>query len=331
LIFGHCKGWQPAFSSHWSLQKFANSPQWKLKLWVPLKFHPIFDTNIFGLRDQSALRDWRFLLQHRPSHGWPLSLITALELLAGLDGIPSEKYGQLREQVQLAFDLSKGRVLDDPMPMLCREVFHVPFPDRLVAPPGRLLKRYMDMVRRANSSTQLLRGVPYQGFRASMSTVSAVNDLVSNLKKQWVNALQSMATAKNPEWRELFSQQGRRLGPEMRREIDAPSAWKTEQRLFVEALLRDLLDAKPAPALTNLVMNKFSAVLEFSTFVVRAFLTGNYSIEKHSSDVFDQFQLRYLGMERFLIVTADPDLSGRTAQSPQSARIMSFQDFLATL
>jgi hypothetical protein len=158
-----------------------------------------------------------------------------------------------------------------------------------------------------------------------------VNDLVTDLKKQWVNALEELATAKNPAWRELFREQGRRLPPEMRREIEPLSAWKTEGRAFIEHLLSDLLDTKPEPALVDVMMNKFSAVLEFSIFVLRAFLIGNYSIEKNSSDVFDQFQLRYLAIDRFVIVTGDHDLSKRTARSPQVDRIMTFHDFLQTL
>jgi hypothetical protein len=34
-------------------------------------------------------------------------------------------------------------------------------------------------------------------------------------------------------------------------------------------------------------------------FVTREFLLRNYSLEKHQSDVFDQFQLQYLAMDRF--------------------------------
>ena len=141
-----------------------------------------------------------------------------------------------------------------------------------------------------------------------------------------MNTLEEIATAKNPAWRELFRKQGRRFPSEMRRELEPLSAWETEGRAFIEHLHRDLLDTKPEPPLGDVMMNKFSAVLEFSPFVLRAFLTGNYSIEKHSSDVFDQFQLRYLAMDRFVIVTGDPDLSKRTARSLQADRIMTFQN-----
>jgi hypothetical protein len=300
---------------------------------LPLRLKPIFDTNIFG-HVQSELipqSDWRFLLKRRPRYGWPLSLPTVLELLAGLDGIRSDKFPNLQAQVKLAFDLSRGRVLEDPMPMLCREVLHIPFPARLATPAGSMLHHYMEVVRRATTFAQVFRGVPYRGLEARLGTTSAVNDLVSNLKKQWVSALEEIATAKNPTWRELFHKQGRRLLPEVRREIEPLSAWKIERRFFIEILLRDLLDTKPEPTFVDVMMERFSAVVEFSMFVLRAFLIGNYSIEKNSSDVVDQFQLRYLAIDRFVIVTGDPDLSKRTARSPQADRIMTFHGFLQTL
>jgi hypothetical protein len=300
---------------------------------LPLRPKPIFDTNIFGHVHAGLIpqSDWWFLLQRRPRHGWPMSLATGLELLAGLDGIPSDKFANLQAQVNPAFDLSRGRVLEDPMPILCREVLHIPFPSRLVAPAGSLLHHYMEVVRRATTLAQVLKGVRYKGLHARLKTTSAVGDLIADLKKQWVNALEEIATTKNPAWRELFRKHGRRLPPEMRRKIEPLSSWKTEGRVFIEILLRDLLDTKPEPALVDVMLEKFGAVVEFSMFVLHSFLTGNYSIEKNSSDVIDQFQLRYLAMDRFVIVTADPDLSKRTVLSSQSDRIMVFHDFLRTL
>jgi hypothetical protein len=57
---------------------------------------------------------------------------------------------------------------------------------------------------------------------------------------------------------------------------------------------------------------RLDAVLEFTIFVTREFLLSNYSLEKHQSDVFDQFQLQYLAMDKFVIVSGDSDLSTRT-------------------
>jgi hypothetical protein len=79
------------------------------------------------------------------------------------------------------------------------------------------------------------------------------------------------------------------------------------------------------------ISTRLDAVLDFTIFVAREFLLRNYSLEKHQSDVFDQFQLQYLAMDKYIIVSGDPDVSTRTSQSAQAARIMSFHQFLASL
>lgn len=83
---------------------------------------PIFDTNIFGhVQDGSIPQsDWHYLFRHRPGRGWPLSAVTALELLGGVDDVPSEKFLQLKEQVELAYKLSNGRILEEPRFLLCK-------------------------------------------------------------------------------------------------------------------------------------------------------------------------------------------------------------------
>lgn len=57
---------------------------------------PIFDTNIFGhVKDGSIPQnDWRRLLAHRPGHVWPLSAVTAMELLDGIYDERPEKFIQ---------------------------------------------------------------------------------------------------------------------------------------------------------------------------------------------------------------------------------------------
>jgi hypothetical protein len=111
-------------------------------------------------------------------------VITVLELLAGLDGIPSEKFPDLKAQVSLAFNLSRGRVLEDPTRMLCRDVLHVPIPADLVAPDGSTLQRHMDLLRRAATLVQLLQGLPYKGINARFKDLSDVNLIINNIKRK---------------------------------------------------------------------------------------------------------------------------------------------------
>jgi hypothetical protein len=149
-------------------------------------------------------------------------------------------------------------------------------------------------------------------------------------KKAWMAAVERMADERYPSWRELFRQSNKRLPLEMRKELQPRSAWKAMRPFFIKGLL-EWLHASTTPEIVAEISTRLDAVLEFAIFVTREFLLGNYSLDKHQSDVFDQFQLQYLAFERFVIVSGDPDLSTRTRHSPQSVRIMSFEQFLKAL
>ncbi len=99
---------------------------------------------------------------------------------------------------------------------------------------------------------------------------------------------------------------------------------------FIETLL-GWLHASTDPEVVAELSTRLDAVLEFTTFVSREFLLRNYNPDKHDSDVFDMFQLQYLAMGRFVIVSEDSGLVNRTSQSCQAERIMSFQAFLRML
>ena len=115
-----------------------------------MKLTPIFDTNIFadvqrGLISRQA--DWSTLLRHRPNRGWPLSSVTALELLAGLDAGKAEGFLDVKQRIARAYNLSNGRVLEDPRVLLCKRILRIPFPDDQLAPAAQLISRYMDVIR----------------------------------------------------------------------------------------------------------------------------------------------------------------------------------------
>lgn len=183
---------------------------------------PIFDTNIFGhVQDGSiAAKDWRFLAR-RPGHGWPLSSVTAVELLAGVQDERPDKFAQQREQVELACQLSKGHIHEQSRFLLCKEVLHVPF---LLPPlPPKFLEDLMTVVRRARSLEELLSNrVPVKrlqtigeghagltGFKPSV-----FNEVVTDLKSEWKKGVERQASYIYPRWREHFQETGKRL-PDM--------------------------------------------------------------------------------------------------------------------
>ena len=117
----------------------------------------------------------------------------------------------------------------------------------------------------------------------------------------------------------------------MRREVESEFGSQAQRGAFIESLLAWLGVSNPSAQTVARITERLDAVLEFTIFVAREFLIRNYSPAKHESDVYDQFQLQYLALDRFVIVSGDSDLSKRTTHSTQSGRIMSFQNFLQTI
>jgi len=215
--------------------------------------------------------------------------------------------------------------------MICKELLRIPFPADQLPPSSPTISQYMDVIRRANSLEQLLsNSVPYKGRRARLDTTAVLTQVMAGPKKDWMAAVERMADDLYPPWRELLQETGKRLPPEKRGELEPISAWQEQRVVFVKALL-DWLGAISDSTMVAELSTRLDAVLDFTIFVTREFLLRNYSPERHQSDVFDQFQLQYLAMDRFVIVSGDPDLSIRTRRSPQSHRIMSFHQFLRTL
>jgi hypothetical protein len=306
-----------------------------------LRLNPIFDSNIFGhVQDGSICkRTWRFLLRHRPGHGWPLSMVSALELLAGFDNALPKTFPASKEQIKFAYELSKGRILEDPTFLLCKEVLRVPFPPKLERPRPDVIADYMQVVRSADSLEQIRAGhVPVTKLRSKGGgqagfaglTAAVVKELLAGPKREWVEGCEALVSEIYPQWREHLQRTGKRLPDQMREEIKSRTAWDTEKAKWTETKLK-WLEASTSTALVADVAKRLDAVLEFTVFVSREILLRNYNVEKHDSDVYDQFQLHYLAVDRFVIVTQDPDLLTRTTHSSQAGRIVPFERFLQGL
>jgi hypothetical protein len=257
---------------------------------------PIFDTNIFGHVQSGKIpqSDWKRLLRHRPGIGWPLSLVTALELQVDLAHVEEKNFAEFRERIDIAFRLANGQILEDPKFLICKEVLHVPFPADLVPPSAAVLSMYMNVIRRARSLEELLTG-----------TVKPKRDLPTGLRAGDA----PMVIVEGVKNREAFEARAMEL----------------------TSGLLDWLGAEQKPEVVAEVKPRLDAVVRFTAFVVAEFLEGKYSAEKHASDVFDQFQLHYLALDGTVIVTNDRGMRTRTAESPQASRVMSFEDFLRTL
>jgi len=116
----------------------------------------------------------------------------------------------------------------------------------------------------------------------------------------------------------------------MRKGIDRKAVFEARSGEFAKGFLK-VLETDHQPELVSDMRARLDAVLRFTAFVVDQFIERNYSLENHDSDPLDQFQLHYLALDRFIIVSNDHNIRKRTAGSPQASRVMSFESFLRSL
>jgi len=306
-----------------------------------LRLTPIFDTNIFGHVQDGSIpaKNWRFLLAHRPGHGWPLSAVTAVELLGGIREERPERFVQQKEQIELAYQLSKGRIHEEPRFLICNEVLGRSLPPEVPRLPVEVLGDHTTVVRCAKSLEELLsnrvlvkrlqtRGEGHAGTAGFKPSV-LVEGFIRAPKREWLKRSEAFADETYPRWREHFQETGKRLPDEQRKQLESRLASDAERVRFAETILR-WLDATAEPESVAEITKRLDAVIEFTIFVDRQ-IAGNYNLEKNESDVYDQFQLHYLAMDRFIIVSEDRNLRTRTAGSSQAKQIMSFDEFLKSL
>ena len=237
----------------------------------------------------------------------------------------------MKERIALAYNLSKGRVLEDPRVLICTELLHIPAPKVTLPTFARTVTRYMDIARRASSFDELVRtGVPYKGRRAKIDTTSVLTEVMAGPKRDWIQIVENMADERYPAWRAHLQATGRRLPETLTKSLEPRSTWIALRPTYAKALLAWLVGSSE-PSLVEEFSARLDAALEFVTFVSQEFLLRNYKPERHHSDVFDHFQLLHLALDRFVIVSADPDLLTRTRRSSQASRIMTFAQFLETL
>ena len=251
-----------------------------------LKRVPIFDTNILADVQRGRIKrtDWHALLRHRPGHGWPLSSVTAFELLAGIDAAPPDNFENVRERISLAFDVCKGRILEDPRFLICTELLRIPAPQVTLPSFTKTLTKYMDVVRRANSFQELTSiGVVYKGRKARLNNTSILTEVMAGPKQEWAKTVENMADERYPDWRANLKATGKRLPPDLTEGLRPRSAWLALRPTYVKALLTWLGAANDLPVLEDF-LTRLDAALEFVTFVTQEFLLRNYNLEKHESE-----------------------------------------------
>lgn len=294
---------------------------------------PLFDTNIFVhlVEGRISPGDWRRVIRLRPARGWPASAITVLELLVGIHGVAPEDFDQAKKQLRHVWELSRGRVLDEPRVLLCRDLFHANFPYEPIS-AGALSKLTnvvcladtLDDLREARVS---YKSCIYHAKRKAGVDTRLISDLMIGPKRDWIRQITSLLTDIYPEWRTYSEKTQFHIPPDLRRRLEPSDVWLRTRHKFSESILEwlriDGSNFNPAE-----FAMKIDAVISFTIWVLQESLLRKYAFENHESDIYDQFQLHYLANENYVFVTNDKKLRGRTASSAQAGRILSFDQFL---
>jgi len=202
---------------------------------------PIFDTNIFGHVQSGKIpeRHWKRMLQHRPGLGWPLSLVTVLELLVDLDNVKEQNFAEFRERIDRAFRLANGRVLEDPKYLICTDLLHIAPPPEVVPPSTATLRLYMDVIRRAQSVEELLTGTvkPKRNRPSGLRATKDPKLIVEDVKNKWISTVHQTADALYPDWRKCFAETGWRLPDQMRKALKYREAFEARSAEFTSGML----------------------------------------------------------------------------------------------
>jgi hypothetical protein len=178
----------------------------------------------------------------------------------------------LNERIALAYNLSNGRVLEDPRFMICTELLHIPAPQVALPSFARTVTKCIDIARRANSFDELVRtGVPYKGRRVRINAISVLSEVMAGPKTDWIKTVENMADESYPAWRANLQATGKRLPATQTEGLERRSTWIALRPTYVKALL-GWLGGSIEPSLVDKLSTRLDATLEFVTFVTQEFL-----------------------------------------------------------
>jgi hypothetical protein len=294
---------------------------------------PLFDTNIFSdvATGKITPATWASLKKVRPRRGWPLSCITAMELLAGIDKACGDDFESAQIAIAKSYELSSGRVLKEPRALLCEELLKCEFPEGQIEP--KVLSRHLLVVSRAKNKQDLLkhevfirqhsrRTSTYAGFDPSI-----VATLMEGPKEKWVGMLEAVLTEAAPSWRDRVAKGEPYFSAAERDEVKRKEVWVRKRSDFLRAFT-DWLSPDIDEEELRRLGEKMDLVLTFAIAIVKEVLLRNYSFSKHDSDMYDLLQLHYLAFDRYVFVTADDRLRSKLSASGQAGRLLNLHEFL---
>jgi hypothetical protein len=285
-----------------------------------MQLTPIFDTSaLINLSREgdldSVVKRLKPLL---PSHGCPLSFITALELFRGLSNGDPEKVADTLKPLLLAARISRNIVLRTPLNFASWELFQVEEAFR------HQPKRLVDWLKRIQMPDFVAR---FASGEVEMD-FAGINQIFLKIEQEGHLPTEMTLDRWYPGWREE-----RRNGsalPENLREMAKQALQFNTVRNELPDLFLKQLEIERTPANIGKATIHCDAYFTFQVNILRASLIGNYNFEKKPTDFHDSLQFLYLTRPWFCLVTDDRPSLDRTRQSSQHTRIMSLGEFLGT-
>jgi hypothetical protein len=284
-----------------------------------MRLTPIFDTS--SLINLSREDDLDAVVKRLkpliPSHGCPLSFVTALELFRGMAKGAPDKVAATLKPLLLAARISRGTVLQTPLTFASWELFRV---EEALRHKPRLLMGWLKKIQQPSFAEEFASGEVEMDFER-------INRTFGKIEREESRDTELLLDSWNPDWRE-----DRRNGsalPESLRELAKRGMQLDTLRDALPAHFLTALKIEPTPINTSKARVHCDAFFTFQVNRQRASIIGNYAFEKKPNDFHDWLQLLYLTRPQYCFVTEDRQSLERTRQSDQHARIMSLSEFLS--
>lgn len=285
-----------------------------------MRLIPIFDTSAIIRLSKRNASELASLISMVPQHGWPLSFVTVLELFNGLSKGGVQHFDKSMEPVNVAWRLSRGRVLCQSIPFVQKELF------RIVA--SRAPQASVDNLERCLAKLQL-PSAKIEFAAGKFTVLPKIERLVATTHKGHTEVLEHFVDEKMPHWRSQRKQSGSPMPPSERDRLKRTlpvGKWKLD--LAGDYVAGSFNGSRP-PQFVRLFSERCDAYLTFAVSVLRDSFMTRYRFEDNANDFHDGMQLLYLSRSHYCLVTEDARLIGRVKKSSQSERIVTIAQFLS--
>ena len=284
-----------------------------------MRLTPIFDTSaLINLsREDDLDAVVRRLKPLIPSHGCPLSFVTALELFRGLPNGDPELVAKTLKPLLLAARISRRLVLRTPITFARWELFRVK--EALRHRPW-LLMEWLERIQAPDFATRFASGIVEMDLKR-------IGPIFEKVEREEHLPTQMLLDSWHPSWREERGK-GSALPENMREMAKRGMQLDTLKDGLPERFLM-ALQIERTPVNLDRARTHCDAYFTSGVNRLRASIIGNYKFETKPNDFLDSLQLLYLTRPQFCLVIDDRPSLDRVRQSSQRTRIMSLDEFLS--